>query len=235
METNEKIKTFICDDSSEIIDGFVAYLDLSEDFEYAGSATTSEECLNRIKDSNADLILLDIQIEDEYSGIQLIPKIKEICPDIKIIMLTSYDNSNYIASSISRGALGYVVKQCDGFVMLEEIKSILMGNIQPFVFDALKTEVNHLGFQKASLLYMMDHLVKLSPAEYEILQDIYDGLTYKKIAKKRFVEECTIHTSASRIIKKFEMKNMNELVTVLRDMKIFDNNSFRIDVKKNKD
>lgn len=80
METNEKIKTFICDDSSEIIDGFIAYLDLSEDFEYVGSATTSEECLNRIKDSNADLILLDIQIEDEYSGIQLIPKIKEYAP-----------------------------------------------------------------------------------------------------------------------------------------------------------
>jgi DNA-binding NarL/FixJ family response regulator len=224
----ETIKTFICDDSQDIIDGYMAYIELSDNFEYVGSALTSAECISKIKNAHADVILLDIQMEDEYSGINLITQIKELCPQIKIIMLTSYENSNYIALSISAGATGYVIKQSDGFAMLDEIKSILAGNVQSFVFDAFKTEVKNLNLQRASLLYMMNNMVKLSPAEYEILQDIYKGMTYKKIAKKRFVEECTINTTASRIIKKFEMGSMKELISVLRSMKIFDEGNFSL-------
>lgn len=219
-----KIKTFICDDSQDILDGYTAYLALSDDFTCVGTALTSEACLQNIQSSGADILLLDIQMEERCSGIKLIPQIKQLCPDIKIIMLTSYDDSGYIFTSITNGATGYIIKQGDGFSTLNEIKQILDGNVQAHVFDAFKSEAETLSMRQSSLLYMMDKLVKLSPSEYEILQDIYKGMTYKKIAKKRCVEECTINTTASRILKKFEVSSMKELIASLRSMKIFDQN-----------
>ena len=66
-------------------------------------------------------------------------------------------------------------------------------------------------------------MVKLSRSEYDILRDIYNGMTYREIAHRRYVEEGTIKTLASRIIKKFEVSSMKEVVSFLKEIRFFDN------------
>ena len=218
-----KIRVLLCDDSVDVLEGYKAYIEMTDDFECVGVVSGSEECIEEIRKKSPELLLLDIQMENEKSGIELLAKVHEVDPQVKVIMLTSYENEKYISASISGGALGYVIKNGDGFAMLDEIRGILKGNLQPTVYEALKSEVKALDTQKNSLLYMINYLVRLSPSEYEVLQDIYNGMTYKNIAKKRYVEECTINTTASRILKKFEVKNMRELIAVLKELKIFEN------------
>lgn len=69
---------------------------------------------------------------------------------------------------------------------------------------------------------MLNKMITLSSNELEVLTDIYNGKTYNEIAQERFVENITVRPMCSRILRKFQAQNMNELITNLRDMKIFD-------------
>ena len=69
---------------------------------------------------------------------------------------------------------------------------------------------------------MLNKMITLSSNELEVLTDIYNGKTYNEIAQERFVENTTVRSMCSCILRKFQAQNMNELITNLRDMKIFD-------------
>ena len=174
------------------------------------------------------LLLLDIQLEHESSGIDIIPKINFFSPETKIIMLTSHLEDKYVFQSVVNGANGYVSKQIDCSKMFNEILKIY-NNLNSSEIDlsseqvaTFKREASSIYNNKKSLLYMMNNMVKLSASEYEILHEIYRGYTYKKIAEKRVVEECTIKSTASRIKKKLGFATMKELISWLKELQYFE-------------
>ena len=73
-----------------------------------------------------------------------------------------------------------------------------------------------------SIMYAFEVMSRLSQSEYEILKDLYNNKCYKDIAKKRFIAESTVRNHITRILKKFEFTNMKELISVLKEIKIFD-------------
>lgn len=224
----DRIRTLICDDSKDICEGYKAYMELSEDFECVDVAYSLDSCKEKLLEHKPDLLLLDVQFGEERTGIGVLPEFKDLVDSLKVIMLTGHDDSHYVFSAICAGAIGYIVKVADGFSVLEDIRNILKNykvyknGMQPHIVEIVQEEAKRLLVQRADMLEMIDVFVTLSPSEYEVLHDIYDGMTYKKIAEKRFVEECTVKTLASRIIKKFKMSTMKDLIFAMKELNIFD-------------
>lgn len=223
-----KIRVAICDDAVYICKGYGMQINSCEDMECVGTAYDSAQCIEMTGEQKPDVLLLDIQMEDEKSGIELIPKIKELSPDTVVIMLTSYEEDEYIFLSLLNGASGYVVKSTDGDEVLkkirEEFSKYKSGKTSDAVIEAFKREAKQIYSSHKSLLYMLDYIIKLSPKEYSTLRDIYMGLSYKQIAEKNVVEECTVRTCVSKILKKLNCKSMRELIANLKELKIFESN-----------
>ena len=221
-----KIKVAICDDAAYVCKGYSMQIDSCEDMECIWCAYDSAECIKMLKSQNPDVLLLDIQMEDEKSGIELIPEIKKLSKNTVIIMLTSYDDDEYIFLSLLNGATGYVIKSTSGDETLNKIREeygkFFGKSPSDNVMDAFKREAKQLYSSHKSLLFILDYIVKLSPREYNTLRDIYMGLSYKEIAEKNVVEECTVRTCASKILKKLNCKSMRELIADLKKLKIFE-------------
>ncbi len=224
-----KIKVAICDDAAYVCKGYSMQVNSCEDMECIWCAYDSAECIKMIKSEKPDVLLLDIQMEDEKSGIELIPEIKKLSADTVIIMLTSYEDDEYIFLSLLSGAAGYVIKSTSADETLnkirEEYDKLFDKSPSDNVMDAFKRETKQLYSSHKSLLFILDYIVKLSPREYNTLRDIYKGLSYREIAEKNVVEECTVRTCASKILKKLNCKSMKELITVLKKLKIFENDN----------
>lgn len=220
----ENIRVAICDDMDSVCEGYRMYIEREKDMECIGIANSSADCLKLVENMHPDVLLLDIYIENEMSGITLLPKVKAISPDTKVVMMTSYSNSQYVFHALMNGADEYVVKDTDGRKIITKIRDVYhkTPDDDNKVMEEFKNEVRQLYASRQSLFYFINMLVKLSQSEFEILHDIYDGMTYKQIAEKRFVEECTIKTHASRILKKFEANSMKELISDIRKQKLFE-------------
>ncbi len=222
-----KIRILICDDMVGVCEGYRMHINMEKDFECIGTSYCSEDCAKMMKELKPDVLLLDIQMETETTGIDIIPQLKELSPDTKIIMLTSYGDGKYIFLALLNGADGYVVKSAYNDKLFQSIREICNDGNSYFklnseIMEAFKSEAKNVYNSRNSLLFVMDQMVKLSIGEYEILKDIYNNKTYKTIANERVVEECTIKTTASRILKKFEVESMKELKAILKELRLFD-------------
>ena len=218
-------RVMICDNYEELRSGYEDSLKQYEDIECVGSASSAEQCLERVKELKPDVLLLDVQMETETAGIDVVPDIVEASPDTKIVMLTSYDYEDYIFSALISGADDYVVKSLGIDTVVEMIRSICNNNsvlsnevAKKFMDKARKSEM-----ERQSILFLIPLIAKLSTAEFEVLKEIYRCKNYKSIAKNRYVEETTIKTIASRIFRKIGVKNKKELVDLLKRSQFFEN------------
>ena len=100
----------ICDDAEYLCKSFEWAFEKEPDLVFDGFATDEQSCLELVKEKRPEILLQDIQMEEPTTGIEIIPKLKEIVPDLKIIMLTNYDDDNYVFSAFVNGATDYVLK-----------------------------------------------------------------------------------------------------------------------------
>lgn len=224
MNESKTIRWCICDDAEYVCSSLVLALQKYSDLEFLEFATSSDDCITMCKNKKPDILLLDVQMESEYSGINLIPKIKTVSPSTKIIMLTGFDYDTYIFLAFSKGADNYILKYADTSDIHQAMIDIYNDkvNINREIFSKLKSHVTQVEHQQQSLLLIISLMSKLSRSEYEILRAIYDGKKYKEIAKDRFVELGTIKKQVSRILAKFEVHSMQQLIKELEDLNIFE-------------
>lgn len=224
MNEAKTIRWCICDDAEYVCESLALALQRYDDLKFLGFTTSSNDCIAMCKNKKPDILLLDIQMESEYSGINLIPKIKEVSPDTKVIILTGFDYDTYIFLAFSRGADNYLLKDADTSYVHQTMIDLYNDkvNIDHDLFSKLKTHVTQVEHQQQSLLLIISLMSKLSRSEYEILRAIYDGKKYKDIAQERFVELGTIKKQVSRILAKFEVHSMQQLIQDLEDLHIFD-------------
>lgn len=217
----DKLRIAICDDFKEIREYIEFFCSKEEDVECVASASNSAECLEMVKKYKPDILLLDIQMETDDAGLNIMPDLMDIHPEMKIIILTAHLEDDYIFSAFAMGASNYILKSMHFDEMIDIIREVSNDRtvMHPKVAKVL---ANNGKRMKASLLYLIDILVKLSPSEYDILKDIYDGYTYTEISKKRYVSVSTVKNHALRILRKTGFHSIKELIEELRALKIFD-------------
>lgn len=219
-----KIKLSVCDDQKHLCSYFEKEFSKYDDIEFVGYANDCPECLELIKAHHPDVLLLDVQMENYDSGVELIPKIKELDPNVKIIMLSIHEENDFILRAFTYGANDYLVKTSSVEEILEIVKKVYGNNheLRPEILNIALSEYNRLKNEQMSMLYVFDVITKLSNSEFEILKALCEGKNYRQISKSKFIEESTVRSHIHRILKKFDTNNIKDLVNNLIELRVFD-------------
>ena len=221
---SEKIKVMICDDTKYLCEAVKFAIECEDDMEFVGTALSSVACLEALKSTECDVLLLDIRMETERAGIEAIASIKEIKPDIKIIMLTSYVTEEYVFAAFANGADDYCDKGVDLEDIISKVRDVYNNEnvISPKIIKMLVAKTKSVHESNKSLLFMCEKMPQLTVGEYELLKAFYYGADYNDIAKSKCIELDSVYRMVSRILKKFDVKNMHILITHLRELKVFE-------------
>ncbi len=196
---NDKIKVLIVDDQQLVRDGIKALLEIKEDFEIVGTAADGQQAIDTIKDMAVDIILMDIRMPG-MGGIEATRLIKKTHPNTRVLMLTTFNNDDYIIKAIKAGAIGYLLKDIPKDDLAESIRLAHRG-VSQFSSDTIgmlvehnllrDTEVNNEPSEELSLL---------NEKEYEILCMIAEGYSNREIAEELFFTEGTVKNYVSKIL-----------------------------------
>lgn len=220
-----KIKVAICDDMNYICDYFSMILKSNELFDVVGTAKNHDEVIELVTAKLPDVVLLDLNFDKINAGIEMIPEIKKINPDCKVIIITVYDQGNLVFDALSSGADSYLLKD----LPVEEIEKAIVdtytnkiGFFQKLLHSVVD-EANKMQQHQKSLLYIMNKISNLSPREYDVLQQLYIGKTYSEISDILIIEKVTVRSYVSNILKKMEYLNCKTMIKDLKELRIFEN------------
>ncbi len=217
-----KIRVMLVDDYEQIFNYFKIIVESEEDMEVVASVMTGEEAVKKAIELRPDVILMDIQMETDTAGVVATEKIKEQCPEIKIIVLTIHDDDDIILNAYIAGANDFLVKTSSAVTIIDSIRKVYNNNLamRPEISEKVVGALTKLNHEKQSLLYMINMLTKLTAAELYILKQVYSGHTYRQIAKMRFVEEGTVRSQVNHILTKLQFHKMKDLIKYMDEMNL---------------
>lgn len=198
------IKIVITDDHELFRVGLSELLKKQEDIEIVAELSNGKEFLDFIANKSAiDIVLLDITMP-LVDGFEVLDTLAKTKSTIKPIMVSMFDDGNYIAKCAKNGAYSYLLKNTDEFELLKAIRIVAKG--KKYFNQAISEKmINFMSTQHTSIK-------KLSNKESEILILISKGLTTKDIASKLFISTRTVETHRANILKKLEVKNTASLI-----------------------
>ncbi|MFL6066093.1 MAG: response regulator [Friedmanniella sp.] len=197
-------RVFILDDHELVRRGLEALLESASDLVVVGEAATAAEALRRIPAVMPDIALLDVRLPDG-DGIEVCREVRSRYPEIRCLMLTSYDDDEALFAAVMAGASGYLLKEIVGSNLLEDIRQVARGRslLDPAVTRQL---IDRLA-QPAPEDPM---LAGLTPREREILGLITDGYTNRQIGEQLFLAEKTVKNCVSTIFAKLGLERRTQ-------------------------
>ena len=193
------INIVIADDHKMIREGMKQILELEGNIKVVGEANDGQECLNLLKDINADVLLLDINMPN-MNGLETLVKIKKMNLPIKVIILTVHDEVDYLIRAIDIGVDGYILKDSDSSELKKAIFAVYEGEsyIEPSLIPVLNSKMIKRNDDKAKI-------ESLTKRELEILILVAIGSFNKDIAEKLDISERTVKNHVSNIFKKIDV------------------------------
>ena len=202
-----KIKVLIVDDEKLIRDGLKIILSTYDDIEVVGLCEDGYNALNFIRENPVDIILMDIRMPkcDGVLGTRLI---KEEFEDIKILILTTFSDMEYIQEALKYGASGYLLKDSSYDLIYEGIKAAIKGNIvvHPEIADKLLSNISR---DRENIEKIKIH--NLTDREITIIKEIAKGLSNKEIGEKLYLSEGTIKNNVSNILSKLHLRDRTQI------------------------
>ncbi len=206
------ITVFIIDDHQMLIDGIKALLLNESEFKIVGEALRSTEAIERIKKTDVDVIITDINMP-EMNGLQLANAIRRVKPEQKILALSMYGDKAVITDMIDAGVKGYVLKNTGKQELITALKLIANGGTY-FSGDVAK-EINKVDDS-------IDKRYVLTPREREIVRYVAQGLSHTEIGDKICISPRTVDTHRTNIMRKLEVHSIAELIKIALQLKIID-------------
>ncbi|SMC25779.1 two component transcriptional regulator, LuxR family [Clostridium acidisoli DSM 12555] len=214
------INLIIVDDQEIVREGLKMILSLNEEINCIGEASNGKELIELLKKLSPDVILTDVRMP-VMDGIATTKFVKENYPHIKIIILTTFNEDEYIFEGLKQGADGYILKDSGSKEIINSIKTALGGSIllNPKVTEKVVKALNGINSQKTNQNEEKDRLLKtLTPRELEVAKHLMSGKSNKAISEALFVTEGTIKNYVSKILEKLQVNSRTELVVFLQDM-----------------
>lgn len=198
------IRILVVDDESVVRDGVVAILSFQTDMKVVGEAEDGIKAVEIAKQTKPDVVLLDMHMPKQ-NGLESIPKLKEVSPKSRILVLTSFAESDRVYQSIKAGALGFLLKDATRVQLMQAIRDVANGqaSIQPAIAMKVINEIDH----PAELMYTAD---PLTPRELETFKLIARGLSNQEIATTLVVHERTVAKYVSSILEKLHLANRTQ-------------------------
>jgi DNA-binding NarL/FixJ family response regulator len=189
------IRLLIVDDHPIVRDGLRGVFAAEPDLEVIGEAANGTEALERA--GQADVVLMDLRMP-EMSGVEAITRLRETCPDARVLVLTTFDTDSDVLPAIEAGATGYLLKDSPREELVRAVRSAHRGEsvLSPSVAGRLMGRVRRPA-----------EAGPLSRREHEVLALIADGTTNREAARKLFVSEATIKTHLLHIYDKLGVRD----------------------------
>ncbi|WP_118972899.1 response regulator [Taibaiella koreensis] len=205
------INIAIVDDHPLIISGLVAILRPYNQIVVGGTYTSAAGLLEGLKSTPPDVLLLDILLPD-ISGKELVPAIRELCPETRILVLTSLDMPSMVSSMLRRGCSGYLLKGAPSHTLIDAIEIVFDGG--QYIEPKLKEQLfqNFLKFKEHPKNQMV--IPELTQREKEVLTLIAAEYTTREIASKLFISYYTAENHRNNLIQKLDVKNTAGLIKV---------------------
>ncbi len=193
------LRLLICDDQAFVCEGLRAILSTSANIEVVGLANDGEEALRQVEELHPQLVLMDLKMP-VMNGIQATRIIKERFPDVRVLVLTTYDFDEWVFEAIRAGANGYLLKDTPREQLFAAIFGTMEGKgyIDPSIAPKLLDQISGT----APAIPNVELTRMLSERELDVLRLLAQGLTNPEIAKRLFLSEGTIKNYVSAIFTK---------------------------------
>jgi len=204
------MKILLCDDQAVIRDGMEMLLQLEKDFQIVGTAQDGYEAVELTETKQPDLILMDLKMPG-MNGIEATREIRKKHPDIKILVLTTYDDDEWVFDAIRAGASGYLLKDTPRQKIVEAIRGTMEGKsfVDPAVAGKLLNQVSNNQTQPASIL-----TDKLTERELDVLRLLAKGMTNTDIAGQLHLSDGTVRNHVSAILEKLGVSDRTQAAVI---------------------
>ncbi|MCB0195511.1 MAG: response regulator transcription factor [Anaerolineae bacterium] len=195
------ISILVVDDHSIIRQGIRSLLSNYPEFEVIGEAENGHSALNQIEQQSPDVTLLDIRLPGE-SGVEVLKRIRQTRPEAKVLMLTSFNDDEYVMGALRAGALGYVLKSSSDEMLVNAIRATHQG--EHFLSPQIAGAVVRRSI--AGPAKFMPDTPDMDGEERRILKLLVDGASNTDIAAKLYISNATVKRKLRKI---FEKLNVN--------------------------
>ncbi|GGE43604.1 putative transcriptional regulatory protein YxjL [Pullulanibacillus camelliae] len=212
-----KIHIGLVDDQAIIRQGLRYIINSQPDMEIVMEAGDGEEAVEHSIEAKPDLILMDIRLPKQ-TGIEATREILKQCPDIRIILLTTFDVQEYVFEGIRAGAIGYLLKDAETDELLEGIRSAITGAAIYKSTTASQALAQFITAQQiapdASVLPAQDEVEALTEREIDVLQLMAYGRRNSEIAEQLYISRGTVKTHVHRILQKLGVEDRTQAVVM---------------------
>ena len=211
-----KIRVLLADDQSILADGIRSVLSSCPELEVVGIASDGFEALDLLEKCSPDVILMDIRMPN-MNGVIATQEVKRRHPEVKVLILTTFDDSDYILNAINNGASGYLLKDTSSAALIDAIKNAYAG-------DTILPAKIARRIADAARMVSSDREIKLkrrfgfSDREVEIALMIYEGFTNKQIASALKLTDGTARNYISAIYEKVGASSRSEAVEKMKEV-----------------
>ena len=203
-------RVLIADDDDLMRAGLAELLAGDPTIEIVGEAATGREAVERCRRLAPDVVLMDVRMPD-LDGIAATRELASAAPSVRVLILTTFEQDDYIFGALRAGASGFLVKRTRPETLIAAVHTIAAGDslLSPSV---TRRVIDRMAQQPTPDLTDQTRLDELTPREREVLGLLARGLSNREIAKALVVEESTIRTHVKRILTKLDLRDRIQIV-----------------------
>ena len=212
-----KLNVLLVDDQRLMRDGLRTLLELEPDMTVAGEAADGEEALARFRETRPDVVLMDVRMPG-MDGVEATRRLRAMDPAAKVIILTTFDDDEYVFEGLRAGAVGYLLKALSGEELADAIRTVAAGGalIDPAVTRKVVSEFARLAPPARSIDAGLAE--PLSEREKEVLGLVARGLSNREIADTLFLAEGTVKNYVTTILQKIGVRDRTQAALRAREL-----------------
>jgi len=206
------IKVMIADDQELIRESLRVVLDMNPDMKVIGTVENGKEVLQKIRTEQPDIILMDVRMP-EMDGVLCTKAVKERYPSINIIILTTFDDDEYVYNALKYGASGYLLKGVSVTELTEAIRKVISGGtiLNPAVVNKVVKLFSQMAKSNLAVEADETEAAKFSRTERKVACLVGRGLSNREIADKLSLSEGTVRNSLSSALGKLNLRDRTQL------------------------
>lgn len=206
------IKILIAEDQELMRQSLQIILGANSDFEVTDAVENGREVIRSVRREKPDIILMDIRMP-EMDGVTCTQIIKESNPEIKIIILTTFDDDEYVYNALKFGASGYILKGVTSKELADDIRTVYNGEemLNADIAKKVLKMFRKIAQSNFSILVNNEYTKDLSDAERNVIRCVGRGLSNKEIASELHLSEGTVRNYLSSVLSKLDLRDRTQL------------------------
>ena len=212
------IRVLLVDDQVLFREGLEILLSVHKDIQVVGNASNGQEAVDVAAQIRPGVILMDVRMP-VLDGVRATSLLKDVLPQCRVIVLTTFDDDEYIFDALRSGAVGYLLKDVDSAQLVEAIRAVARGEsiLEPSVAAKVIAEFSRVSSMVPSV--QMEQLVEpLSERELEILVLIARGASNKEIANQLYITEGTVKNHITHILSKLGVRDRTQAAIKAKEL-----------------